>query len=432
MRAPNSPRSCVIDAAPGRAIFPAARRGRARLSWRNARWVTGHRRARGADARPAQLGAFDRRVTAPSSRCPRARRGAERRERGVRRRLRRASRALRPRRLSRDAGPRPRGERRQRHLGRVREDPHDGVPRACHLGRRARSHDSLPRVQGCGRGWHAPPSSRGRSRRARPRRRRPRATRARRPLRPRAERLDRPRRRGRSILAKSASPATSTSTTSSSDASRISGASTRAPARRPRPRPRRVPAPVLVPDRVLEPSPRPPPVAICTPTDRVRARRRRAAPPITSRPRGGDGERLAGWGSGALVPRGPLRERPEDALARADVVALHHLRFARERDPHSRGGVRARRARDGPRGSPRRRHGDARDARRAIGELRRFFSSTRVEPAADATEGIEDSVRVRRGKPRGAGGDPVDLVAPAPRTISAGSDSARGTRGRWS
>ena len=44
---------------------------------------------------------------------------------------------------------------------------------------------------------------------------------------------------------------------------------------------------------------------------------------------------LAGWGSGALVPRGPLRERPEDALARADVVALHHLRFARERDPHS-------------------------------------------------------------------------------------------------
>ena len=44
---------------------------------------------------------------------------------------------------------------------------------------------------------------------------------------------------------------------------------------------------------------------------------------------------LAGWGSGRLVPRGPLRERPEDALARADVVALHHLRVARERDPRA-------------------------------------------------------------------------------------------------
>ena len=44
---------------------------------------------------------------------------------------------------------------------------------------------------------------------------------------------------------------------------------------------------------------------------------------------------IARWGSGALVPRGPLRERPGDVIRRADVVVLHHADLARALDPEA-------------------------------------------------------------------------------------------------
>eukprot|EP00976_Prorocentrum_cordatum_P113005 1195630-Prorocentrum_minimum.AAC.1 len=33
---------------------------------------------------------------------------------------------------------------------------------------------------------------------------------------------------------------------------------------------------------------------------------------------------VTGWGSECIIPRGPLRERPSEALRRADIVILHH------------------------------------------------------------------------------------------------------------
>lgn len=44
---------------------------------------------------------------------------------------------------------------------------------------------------------------------------------------------------------------------------------------------------------------------------------------------------ISRWGSGALVPRGPLRERPGDVIRRADVVVLHHADLARALDPEA-------------------------------------------------------------------------------------------------
>ena len=290
-------------------------------------------------------------------------------------------------------------------------------------------HDSLPRVQGCGRGWHAPPSSRGRSRRARPRRRRPRATRARRPLRPRAERSTAPVDEGGRFSREkrfagdvdvddvelrlvedqwrvdSGTRASSSSSSSS----------------RPRPRPRPCPRTLtettarrdLYPDR-----PRSCSTTARSTSDYI------ATSVVTVK-------QLAGWGSGALVPRGPLSRAPgRRARSRRRRRAPPPPIRARTR-PTLRGGVRARRARDGPEGRLVVATGCA---RRASSDWRGRRFSPRHEWNPPLTR-----LRDRRFCACAAWEAPRRWRRPCwiwwrphRRTISAGSDSARGTRGRWS